>query len=150
MAFKIQFVRRSNWRLWTNRQLVSILLLVWCSGCLPWRFNTSPGASGVVVDAERHAPLSGAEVVVSQLIYPPPSAEAAFTNSRPPIVTTDAQGRFSIPAERRWDIFVIPIDAFPRFGMLVVKHEGYEAVTLPFWSRSVEDVGHVVMKPVNK
>ena len=101
----------------------------------------------MVVDGEHHAPLSGAEVVISQLIYPPPSIDQAFTNSRPPLVTTDAQGRFSIPAERRWDFFVIPIDVFPRFGMLVVKREGYEAVALPFWSRSIENVGQVVMKP---
>jgi hypothetical protein len=63
-------------------------LFVSLSGCLPLRYNTSPGASGMVVDAERHSPIAGAEVVVSELIYPPPSAEAAFTNSRPPLVTT--------------------------------------------------------------
>src|SRR5215468_7004869 len=100
------------------------------SGCLPLRYNASPGASGVVVDAERHSPIAGAEVVVSQLIYPPPSAEAAFTNNRPPIVITDTAGHFSVPPERRWDFFVVPIDVFPRFGLLVVKREGYESMTV--------------------
>jgi len=120
------------------------------SGCLPLRFNASPGASGVVVDADRHSPIAGAEVVVSELIYPPPSAEAAFTNSRPPVVTTDTAGHFSIPAERRWDFFVIPIDVFPRFGLLVVKRDGYESITVPFWSKTVQDVGELAMKPVKK
>ena len=120
------------------------------SSCLPLRYNTSPGASGVVMDAERHSPIAGAEVVVSQLIYPPPSVEAAFTNNRPPVVITDSAGHFSVPPERRWDFFVVPIDVFPRFGLLVVKRDGYESMMVPFWSRTVEDVGQLVMKPAKK
>lgn len=134
-----------------SRLVGSWLCLAVClllSGCLPLPYNTSPGASGVVLDAKRHAPIAGAEVVVSELIYPPPSAEAAFTNSRPPLVTTDTTGHFSIPAERRWDFFVIPIDVFPRFGLLVVKCDGYEPLTMPFWSRKVQDVGEISMNPV--
>jgi hypothetical protein len=137
----------------TSRFIESLFYLaigVSLSGCLPLRYNASPGASGVVVDAERHSPIAGAEVVVSQLIYPPTSAEAAFTNSRPPVVTTDTVGHFSIPAERRWDFFVIPIDVFPRFGLLVVKRDGYEPMTVPFWSRTAEDVGQLTMKPLKK
>ncbi len=130
--------------------LLALFLCLACSGCLPLRYNTSPGASGVVVDAERHAPIAGAEVVVSELIYPPPSNEEAFTNSRPPVVTTDAAGHFSIPPERRWDFFVIPIDVFPRFGLLVVKCDGYQSTSLPFWSRTVQDVGQVALKPTKK
>ena len=129
---------------------LSLAVCVSLSGCLPLPYNTSPGASGVVYDAKRHAPIVGAEVVVSELIYPPPSAEAAFTNSRPPVVTTDTAGHFSIPAERRWDFFVIPIDVFPRFGLLVVKCEGYQPLTVPFWSRTVQDVGELSMNPVTK
>jgi hypothetical protein len=120
------------------------------SSCLPLRFNASPGASGVVLDSESRSPLAGAEVVVSKMIYPPPSADEAFTNSRPPVITTDSEGHFSIPADRRWDIFVIPIDLFPRFGLLVIKRDGYESAALPFWSRSVTDIGEVAMKPVKK
>jgi hypothetical protein len=120
------------------------------SGCLPLRYNVSPGASGTVVDDERHSPIAGAEVVVSQLIYPPPSADAAFTNCRPPVVTTDTTGHFSIPAERRWDFFVVPIDAFPRFGLLVVKCDGYQSMTVPFWSRTVQNIGEVSLKPLKK
>jgi len=125
----------------------TVLLAFTCAGCVPLRFNTSPGAYGLVLDAERRAPITGAEVVVSQLIYPPPSAQEAFTNSRPPVVTTDAQGHFSIPPQRRWDFFVVPIDVFPRFGLLVVKCDGYESATIPFWSRAVQNVGDIALKP---
>jgi len=88
--------------------------------------------------------------VVSLLIYPPPSVDDAFTNSRPPLITTDSSGHFSIPAQRRWDFFVVPIDLFPRLGLLAVKHEGYESTTIPFWSRSVQDLGEVAIKPVKQ
>ena len=121
-----------------------------CSGCLPLRFNTSPGASGVVLDSQRRAPLTGAEVVVSQLIYPPPSPEEAFTNNRPPVVTTDATGHFLLPPERRWDFFVVPLDVFPRFGLLVVKCDGYQTTTVPFWSKTVKDLGVVTMQPAKQ
>jgi len=129
---------------------ISAVLCVACSGCLPLRFNTSPGATGVVLDSEHRAPIAGAQVVVSHLIYPPPSADEAFTNSRPPLVTTDAGGHFSLPAERRWDFFVVPMDIFPRFGLLVVKCEGYQTLVVPFWSKTVTDVGEIKMQPGKK
>lgn len=147
---------RKIWRMPLKTQLAwcglarTVLLACACSGCVPLRFNTSPGASGVVVDAERHAPLPGAEVVVSQLIYPPPSADEAFINSRPPVVMTDASGHFTIPPQRRWDFFVVPIDVFPRFGLLVVKCEGYTSATVPFWSRAVQNVGDIALKPAKQ
>src|ERR1051326_46864 len=121
-----------------------------CSGCFPMRFTTSPGAAGKIVDAQTRAPLSGAEVVVSNSTYPPPSAEEAFINRRSPIVLSDNDGQFSIPAERGWDLFFLPIDAFPPFGLLVVKRDGYEAALVPMWSRSVDPVGEVLMKPITK
>jgi len=147
MALQTQWPVPVTWRGAIPGWSLSILLMISCSACVPLRFNTSPGASGVVVDSDHHAPIAGAQVVISQLIYPPPSVQEAFTNSRPPLVTTDLRGHFSVPAERRWDFFVVPIDAFPRFGMLVVKRDGYEPLTVPFWSRSMKDLGEVVMKP---
>jgi hypothetical protein len=129
---------------------LGLLLLLASSACIPLRFNTSPGASGVVLDSRTRSPIDGAEVVVSRLTYPPPSVEAALTNSRPPTAITTNGGQFSIPAERRLDLYVVPVDIFPRFGMLVVKHEGYESTLLPFWSRSVTDVGEVALTPVSR
>ena len=124
--------------------LVALLLL---AGCFPLRFTTSPGASGVVVDSQTRAPIAGAEVVVSRSTYPPGSMDEALTNRRPPSITTETNGSFSIPPERAWDLFVIPVDAFPPFGLLVVKHDGYDPVLVPFWSRSTKPLGEVLMKP---
>jgi hypothetical protein len=103
-----------------------------------------------VVDAQTHAPLVGAEVVVSNSTYPPNSAEEAFNNHRSAIVLSDNDGQFSIPPERSWDLYFLPIDVFPPFGLLVVKRDGYEATLVPMWSRSVEPVGEVLMKPSPK
>ena len=128
-----------------------MLLCVLASfGCIPMRFNTSPGASGVVLDSRTRAPIDGAQVLVSRLTYPPPSVEAALTNCRPPVIITASAGHFSIPAERRFDLYVLPIDLFPRFGMLVVKRYGYESAVVPFWSKSVKDLGEVALAPVSK
>jgi hypothetical protein len=102
------------------------------------------------LDSKTRQPIAGADVVVSRLTYPPPSAEEAFTNSRPPTVATEKDGHFSILPKREWDLFVIPIDAFPPFGLLVVKREGYEPALVPFWSRATKPLGEVLLKPVSK
>jgi hypothetical protein len=128
----------------------SLLFGLACSGCFPLRFTTSPGAAGVVLDSQTRAPLAGAEVVVSRSTYPPPSAEEAFTNGRLPIATTGTGGDFSIAPQRGWDLFVVPIDIFPPFGLLVIKRNGYESALVPFWSRSVKPFGEVCLKPVGK
>jgi hypothetical protein len=104
----------------------------------------------VVLDSNTHAPILGAEVVISHSTYPPPSPEEAFTNSRPPVIKTEQGGQFLIPPERGWDLFVVPIDVFPPFGLLVVRRDGYQPVLVPFWSRSVKPLGEVVMKPADK
>jgi hypothetical protein len=56
-------------------------------------------------------------------------------------------GQFSLPLERRLDLYFLPIDIFPRFGLLVVKRQGYETTCVPFWSGAVADLGAVQMKP---
>ena len=132
-------------------EMTMLLIAAWsCTGCVPLKYTTSPGASGVVLDSKTRAPLTGAEVVISRSTYPPVSVGEAFTNSRPPTVITEASGRFSIPPEHVWDLFVVPVDSFPPFGLLVVKHEGYDSVLIPFWSRSTKPLGEVLMKPVAK
>jgi hypothetical protein len=121
--------------------LISLLGLA--TGCIPLRFTTSPGANGRIVDSSTRAPISGAEVVISRSIYPPPSADAAYTNSRAPIVMSREAGQFNLPLERRLDLYFLPVDAFPRFGLLVVKRQGYRTTCVPFWSRSVADLGDI-------
>jgi len=125
----------------------SLILFAWlCSSCVPLRFTTSPGATGRIVDAATHAPITGAEVVVSRSTYPPSSADGAFTNSRPPTVMSSDAGRFNLPLERRLDLYFVPVDIFPRFGLLVVKRQGYQTVCVPFWSRSVAELGDIQLK----
>ncbi len=131
------------------RCVLLTVLLVSC-GCIPLRFNTSPGASGIVVDAQTHAPIDGAKVAVSKLSYPPVCAEAALTNSRPPLVLTADAGHFTVPVERRLDFYVVPIDIFPRFGLLVVARDGYESALVPFWSSSNKELGEIPLKPLAK
>jgi hypothetical protein len=123
-----------------------------CCGCIPLKFTTSPGARGTVVDASTHSALSGAEVAISRSTYPPESADKAFENARSPVVMSQETGGFSVPPERRLDLYFVPVDAFPRFGLLVVKCRGYETTCIPFWSRSVADLGEVQIRsgPVTK
>jgi len=120
------------------------------AACIPLRFTTSPGATGRVVDAKTHEPLTHAEVIISRSTYPPSSADAAFTNSRPPTVMSREAGQFTVPLERRLDLYFLPVDAFPRFGLLVVRHPGYETTCVPFWSRSVAELGDVELSPAKK
>ena len=100
-----------------------------------------------MVDATTHSPISGAEVEISRSTYPPESADKAFANAREPLVMSETGGGFSIPAERRLDLYCLPVDVFPRFGLLVVRCKGYQTTCLPFWSRSVADLGVVEMHP---
>lgn len=139
MRSNIQSVSLISW----VRTVCAIGCVCCLSGCIPLRFTTSPGASGRIVDASTRAPIDGAEVVVSQSTYPPESAEKAFDNSRSPKVFSHEQGVFSIPLERRVDLYCVPVDLFPRFGMLVIKHPGYVTTCVPFWSHSVADLGEI-------
>lgn len=119
-----------------------------CSGCWPWRFTTSPGVSGIVLDAETRSPVGRAETVISLSKYPPDSPKDALEHTRNPFVTTDDAGHFLIPNERRWGIYIWPVDALPEFGLLVVRHDGYQTSSIPVWSRSVTNIGPVLLKPL--
>lgn len=118
-----------------------------CAGCVPLRFTAGPGASGTVIDSKTGAPISGAQVAISLCKYPPPSVDDALAVEREPKVTTDQSGQFSVPADRRWGIYIWPVDSLPEFGLLLVKHDGYEVAQIPIWSRSVTNVGQIILKP---
>jgi hypothetical protein len=124
-------------------------LMAWlCAACVPLRFTTSPGATGKIVDATTESPVTGAEVLISRSTYPPPSPDKAFANGRSPTVMSRDGGEFSVPLERRMDLYCFPIDVFPRFGLLVVKRPGYETTCIPFWSRSIADLGEIKVRPL--
>lgn len=123
----------------TFRFLSVMVLGLLCSSCLKYeRQVTSPGAKGVVLDAQTHAPLSGADVVVSRLEYwntNPPAVSDALTNTRPPVVTTGKDGRFRIPVEQHHELIVdYLIQPYrPRGGTLIVQCAGYQPVAIPLW-----------------
>jgi hypothetical protein len=136
---------------WPARSMASKVLSVMmlgflCSGCLKLeRQVTSPGARGVVLDAQTRAPLSGAAVVVSRAV---PyfgtnflTVSEALTNTRPPVVTTGKNGRFRIPAEQHHKLIVdwLIQPYRPRGGTLVVRREGYEPMAIPLsgWLRPI-------------
>ena len=121
-------------------RLLSVMVLgVLCSGCLKFeRQVTSPAARGVVLDAQTHAPLSGAEVVVSRLhdlSTNPPAISDALTNTRPPVVRTGKDGRFRIPAEQHHELIVDYLirPYRPRSGTLIVQRAGYQPAAIPLW-----------------
>jgi hypothetical protein len=118
-----------------------------CSGCWPRSFTTSPGVSGIVLDAQTRSPVAGAKAAVSLSKYPPGSLDEAVTRTRTPQVTTDDAGQFSIPKEQRWGIYIWPVDSYPEFGLLVVRRDGYETSCIPIWSHSVTNLGPVLLKP---
>jgi hypothetical protein len=147
----------------TYRFLSVMVLGLLCSGCLKFeRQVTSPGARGVVLDAQTHAPLSGAEIVVSRLCYlstDPPVISDALTNTRLPVVTTGKDGRFRIPAEQHHklivDYLIQPYRA--RGGTLIVQRAGYQAAAIPLWgclrpmsAPSPTNFLTVVLSPVTK
>jgi hypothetical protein len=109
-----------------------------CPGCLKYeRQVTSPGAKGIVVDAQTHAPLSGARVVVSRatpyFATNVLTVEEALTNTRPPVVTTGNDGRFRIRPEQHheWIVDYLIQPYRPRDGTLIVQLVGYQPVAIP-------------------
>jgi hypothetical protein len=121
-----------------------------CSGCWPRRFTTSPGVSGTVLDSQTHSPLGGVEAVVSLSKYPPDSPQDAVEHTRNPTVTSNDAGHFLVPSERRWGIYIWPVDRLPEFGLLVVRRDGYETSSVPVWSRSVTNIGTILLKPLTR
>ena len=125
-----------------------------CSGCVIYHETDSPGAKGVVLDSRSRSPIQGAEVAVSQSSDPALSLTNALAELRPPTVITDQAGRFTVPAERSLIFGFIwvwwPSMKFgesPQGGTLVLRRDGYEPATIPFYSGSVTNLGEVFMKP---
>jgi hypothetical protein len=147
----------------TFRFLSAMLLGLLCSGCLKIeRQVTSPGARGVVLDSQTHAPLSGAEVVVSRFSCfstNPPVVADALTNTRPPVITTAKNGRFRIPAEQHRtlivDYLIQPYIA--PGGTLIVQRAGYQPAAISLWG-SIRPISappptnfiSVLLSPVSK
>lgn len=126
-----------------------------CSGCVIFHQTESPGAEGVVLDSRSRSPIPAAEVAVSQTSDPSLSLTNVLAALRSPTVHTDEAGRFSVPAERSlvfgFTLFWWPSMKFgesPQGGTLVLRRDGYEPATIPFYSGSVTNLGEVLMKPI--
>jgi hypothetical protein len=141
--------------------ITCLVLLSLCTGCWPARITTSPGASGIVLDSETHAPIGGATVVVSrsnghyvrlsdgERVGDPPSIEQALTNSQPPQVVTDDLGRFSIRSKHKWIIYVPIGRLMPARGTLVIRREGYRPDLVPLSTNGVQQLASVLLMPSN-
>jgi hypothetical protein len=105
---------------------------IFVSGCFPINQTISPSVTGVAIDARTHAPISRAQAMVAYSHYPPPTTPEAFTNIRPPIVTTGSDGSFSIPPgkERSWFFILAPGDHFGPWSTLLVKADGYQTAVI--------------------
>ena len=100
--------------------LVMIVLATTLAGCFPMHFTEFPGASGRVVDATTSNPVSGAQVAVA--------LSSPERNSGPKSAVTDSGGIFSIPPEKHWGIYIIPMDFLGFFGKVTVSAPGYASV----------------------
>jgi len=144
------------------RATAGLLALLVGSGCLPMNVTKSPGASGVVVDADTGSPLAGAEVLVSTTKYQlgttagdagapssrvPPSVAAALAAARKPVVSSAADGRFTVPPDRKWILVIAGMERVPPTGTLVVRHPGYTSALCDLPQRS-QDVGEVRLTPL--
>jgi hypothetical protein len=123
------------------------------------RHTTSPGAMGLIVDAKTHAPVAGAEVMVSRAHFTgygtidqlvPPTLNEVLTSARAPLSISGTDGRFSIPPEQRWMIYVIPMDVFNPSGSLLIRRSGYEPLILFLPSWLTEHYGEIRLIPATK
>lgn len=131
--------------------LIFLLPCVLCSGCL-FRLEhdtTSPGARGVVLDAQTHIPVTGAIVAVSRACGDTNAAPVseALSEIRRPVVITGSDGRFSIRPERHSQLVFLGYEE-PHFGppgTLVVRCKGYTSETVQLWG----DIVPLAVQPTN-
>ena len=124
------------------RYLLLVSVCLASSGCFPYHYTTCPGVAGKVVNADTHQPVAGAGVCFGR------------TNATE-LARTAADGSFSIPARRRWGIWIIPQDVFALQWTVCIRHEGYETncTEFPFSAaatgRAVDrQLGDIALKPL--
>ncbi len=133
------------------------VLVTLCTGCWPVRITSSPGASGIVLDAKTHAPITGAEAVMLRAeLGETPQME----NARPPVAVTGNDGRFCIPRERKWILYSISPGLPPATGILAIRHEDYQTKFILMQSpvgraseeseRKYEDAGSILLEPARR
>ena len=98
------------------------------TGCfLPDRYTWRPGAHGVVVDHETHAPLSGACVLLDGPLDCDREGSRMARDAKSESVVTAADGRFTLDPIRRWYLrmAIPPACLAASRAMLTVTRDGY-------------------------
>jgi len=110
----------------------STVLPLLCSGCIPIRVSECPGLAGTVLDSKTQLPLPGAKVAVAH-VHPVhkddmPTEVEILNSVRSPVVQATVDGSFQLPRAHRWSFFSLIGDTFFPDGILLVGHDGYDAV----------------------
>jgi hypothetical protein len=84
--------------------------------------------------------------------YLPPPLSEAIIKARLPIAITGSDGRFLIPAEKRWGILILGLmgDVFPASGTLVVRQDAYEPAMVLIMADDEDKIREIRMMPVTK
>ena len=126
--------------------LIICLSIIFASlGCLPYRFVTRPGASGQVVDLKTNNPVAGAKA----------SLVSTFNGVRTETETmTSNEGFFHIYPERKWGLFIVPMDPARISGDLTINADGYvdfnKTIHTNTMGKAVIDLGPINMERLNK
>ncbi len=106
--------------------LLLLILIIPCSGCMPYHFTNKPGISGNVIDSTTKDAISGADVKLTTW---------SFLDKKEKIETasTGENGSFNIPAEQRWSIYMVPLDPGPLKARVSIEKKGYREFTNEFY-----------------
>jgi hypothetical protein len=139
-----------------------VLVALFCDGCFPAKFITTPAVRGVVVNRQTGAPVTGAEVIISRarfdpwimvdpathqplivndarlLSLKPPALSEVLKRARTPAVQPADDGSFSIPNHSQWGPYLVGMDPIPPAGTILIRREGYVDVMLPVFGTTVD------------
>ena len=124
-----------------------------CSGCFPVRWQTAPGMSAMVLNSQTYTPVVGAQAVVAPIYQSAPSTDEVVTNRHALVVATDSNGRFTVPPQIHWRLFVIGFMGHlrPPCGALAIRCDGYESVVRSVWSwQTTTNLGDILLIPITK
>ena len=127
------------------RFFLPLIAFIVSSGCVPCRFTQKPGVSGYVFDTDNGQPIQEANVTLMTFPFPERLEKTDKT-------ITKEDGSFSIPAEYKWSIYIVPMDPLPLEGTIIIEKEGYKTYTKHFYLNTmglaIEKFNHIWMEPL--
>jgi hypothetical protein len=111
-----------------NRYWVVAIAAILCAGCFPAQFTKRPGVQGVVVDDTTGRPLANASVVVYRLDWDYAASARPRTlkpTGEPARNCSNADGRFDLPCDWYWGVYIIPADVLAPGARLEVAATGF-------------------------